>query len=853
MLTNSKLNHNQYKNFLNEKKSRKQKEYFLTEKNLKSFIKKEIKTESNKLLQKIDEKNVNTYYKGNEIKSLIEIEEIKKWDKLIDELYIKSISNNKIASFKRRELYIQKGIYDSLSDDEDEESENYYFKSNSLIISQNDYLFLIIKIFVFFSILFSIIIIPYNNCFDIHRKNNNYSHYYYIILDLIFILEFIFNFFTGFEFEDETIHKQKYIILNYIFSLIFIIDFICIFPIHTILSLFSKQTIFIYLLWFKVILIIKLLKISNYFIYKIFKFEEFENITKKINLFKIFILMLLMIHNLSCLWIYIGNLEIYYNEFSWLKNLILNNENYLLSSQYSNFDIYVISIYFHFVSIFSIGFGDIYPITVKEKGYISFFLLFSTQLFTFIISWISSMISEISKKEENYSKGIEILKEISHEYNIPEILENKLKKNLIFIKNNYSTDKHTLIEELPQELKNQLFKKIYEKKLTKVHFFNFANEDFIMYVTPKMQHFSLKKFENIITIGDIFTEMIIINKGAVNFFLSPIYHNYKLLTINKGNHFGDVNMFLGERSEFTIKSSLNQTEIFSLKMSIYTDLKINFPEIINKITEKSLENYIALEDLRKDAINYYNKNKSFDRFKYLKIKKNKSEFVKKFKMEEEKENILKFKNDKLLITNNKALSYFADIKQETCLLDENDFNYYKFKLNKKSYKEDKYMYFKRKNIDNINKKKKKIQISNKNYIEQIVDLSFLYKSSLYHKENYFKENTINNYEHQNKKMEKTKFNICKNTNNINTIILKNSNDFINLNNRKHTIKKINENKTIIIKNEFEKRLEDNAFFENKKNIFGDYLKDLLTKKQENKLKGRRIFDFLKKKEKKELK
>jgi len=65
---------------------------------------------------------------------------------------------------------------------------------------------------------------------------------------------------------------------------------------------------------------------------------------------------------------------------------------------------------------------------------------------------------------------------------------------------------------------------------------------------------------------------------------------YKLNTIGRGYYFRDVNMYLNKSSDFTIKASSFICEIISIKKELYSDLKRNYPDIIENITKVSNKN-----------------------------------------------------------------------------------------------------------------------------------------------------------------------------------------------------------------------------------------------------------------------
>ncbi len=82
--------------------------------------------------------------------------------------------------------------------------------------------------------------------------------------------------------------------------------------------------------------------------------------------------------------------------------------------------------------------------------------------------------------------------------------------------------------------------------------------------------------EVIVSYGKMFFEVYVLNKGRIDFFLGNDFSHYRLITMNKGYHYGDVNMLSHKPSEFTLKARGSNTEVYTLSKSLVHDLKNNF-------------------------------------------------------------------------------------------------------------------------------------------------------------------------------------------------------------------------------------------------------------------------------------
>lgn len=468
------------------------------------------------------------------------------------------------------------------------------------------------------------LLFPLSICFKIDLLDLHYTNYIGIVLDCFFILEFILKFLIGYYKDDSIIFNIKkiskeYLTTGFIISLIFAFPFYIIqYSIYQNDSYYNDNPLYLLLnnpfLFFisygRMIRFVCLYKIGNlidYFVYSRFEMEEYGDHVKKVVMTKAIIVFFIVFHLLSCMWIYIGKAQ-------------GNNDNWLYTFHFVDDDdltVYFASFYFNLVTILSVGYGDITPKTFDERVYVCILMFFSTLVYSFIVSWMSNVYSESSRKEIIFNEKKKVLNNIISEFSVGSYLEKQLRKSLKFMEKNYTADVNALLNTLPEKLKNIIYKKIYETKTGELEFFKDTSEEFILYCIPRIELVSLKKSESLISQGDIFTEMYMINKGGLNFYLSSAYNNYRINSIGKGYHFGDVNMYLNEQSEYTLKAAYILNEVFTLKKNQYSELKRNFPEIVDLIIKKSIDNFTNLELLRKEACNYFDNYGSLEGFRYI--------------------------------------------------------------------------------------------------------------------------------------------------------------------------------------------------------------------------------------------
>ena len=372
--------------------------------------------------------------------------------------------NNKIiAGDKFRFLYRGGLVLDSNDEnesDEDHEQIGYLINPESTIIYIYDLL-------ICFGVFYSLLYIPYelakyfcpcNFQYNLINKGIN------IIIDLLFIIDLVINFFHKYYEKEEKIifHFNIKIIYKYIFGWFFI-DLLSSVPINIILFFNCRnyQTliyhtyekgsiidILFFLRCFKAIKIFKILsRKKNQLMTKII-----EKCTDNIllgNIFEILndiLFVFIGLHIISCSYIFIGK----HTFPGWIHKNELQNSSF--------WNLYMISIYYIITTLTTVGYGDISPDSLIEIIFRVILLAFGIVGYSWLISSISNGINKENFASINFANECQILEEIRMTY---KKLPYKLYSNIInhlkhkhFYQKKY--DKHLLFNSLPYSLKNNL-------------------------------------------------------------------------------------------------------------------------------------------------------------------------------------------------------------------------------------------------------------------------------------------------------------------------------------------------------------------------------------------------------------
>jgi CRP-like cAMP-binding protein len=426
-----------------------------------------------------------------------------------------------------------------------------------------------------------------------------------LIIDIIYILDFIVNFFIAYyDFDENLITKQKSIILNYLKNG-FTIDLLTVVPFSIILNPqlsdnpLNQQ--------YKIIRIAQITKISK--IPRVLKLAKLVKMFKRDTAFfrfnflddlnihsnrkrfiGFFAYFLIFNHISTCLWVFVGKLD-YPN---WIFKAGLQDVN--------NITLYVHALYFNFTTVFTVGYGDITSINLYERVYNIAIMWVGVLLYSFAITSLSNIV-KMDKKEKRYNKNIELLQDIKNKYRINHDLYKLLKRYLSYDLKKNRVNRKYLLNELPQQLKHTITHQIYKSQIQQLNFFKDTPNEFVIRAVTLLRPLKLFKSELIIKSGNYLDEMYFIKRGRA-IILLPINRSkhLKLLHFHKNEHFGEIYMCKRLRCPVDLKVCSKECELYSLSKTVFIELNEEFPKVIQNLIRKSLVNTTKMELYAKEML-----------------------------------------------------------------------------------------------------------------------------------------------------------------------------------------------------------------------------------------------------------
>jgi len=151
--------------------------------------------------------------------------------------------------------------------------------------------------------------------------------------------------------------------------------------------------IFKFLRFLRLLRVLKLKKL-------LYKFEEIimsDMINAFLGFFKVITVILFIAHWIGCIFYAIGASELD-SGMCWLTISGIHDA--------SNFDKYIISLYWAFTTMTTVGYGDVSPYTMSEKIYAMFSMLIACGVFAYVVGSIETIARRSNNMEADFKEKI---------------------------------------------------------------------------------------------------------------------------------------------------------------------------------------------------------------------------------------------------------------------------------------------------------------------------------------------------------------------------------------------------------------------------------------------------------------
>jgi hypothetical protein len=441
--------------------------------------------------------------------------------------------------------------------------------------------------FILVLILVSCVLIPFQIAFE-HISTSSTNKLTYII-DGFFWLDIGLNFFTSYCSSGQEITDLKEIKKHYIRNVLFV-DLFANFPLE--LFFLNQPTLGINNI--SLILIVRILRLFRivrlYIIFSRWESQHWIN-PGYLRIIKFLLTVLLLTHWIACLWFLIAFMDNFPKD-SWV--VVTGIKDAPIAKQY------IVSLYWAFTTMTTIGYGDITPNRTIEYLVTIIIMFLGASIYALIIGNIASLISQIDSAKIRHNNRVDALIQYLSYHQVPLGIIAQIRNYYDYIWNRHrGLNKDDIFFDLPESLKIEVLLHITQELLVKVPLFRHSSPVLRNVLLTALELQSYPPNSYVVSEGEIGENIYFITEGKVEILSNKGENSHGIL--EEGEYFGDLSLVLAEKRTASVRT-LTYCEIFILARNNFNYIKNKYPEFREVLRKSSSEKTEKMSDFLLEGI-----------------------------------------------------------------------------------------------------------------------------------------------------------------------------------------------------------------------------------------------------------
>ncbi|KAL4438752.1 hypothetical protein ABPG74_013425 [Tetrahymena malaccensis] len=437
--------------------------------------------------------------------------------------------------------------------------------------SPSSFVVVVWHLLVLVILLIQLFFIPMKAGFQLKLKSGFWMYFLRILPAVVFSIEILLKFNTGYYQEGQIVMNRKQIIKSYL-KWKFWVD------LSATSSILANQQVDS--MWLDFIQFLHIQQMTNLIDFLDDHFQISQRFQTLFELIKLGLLVVVIAHFCGCVFHLVAQIQIQEGEQNtWLQVKNLQDEDWIVR--------YVNSLYWAIITMNTVGYGDITPNTNIEKIFVVFITVICCGVFGYAINTIGSIVREIALKEAAFKQIKFDISMYMRNRNISRNVQLKVFKILEYQNQQEQEGSHKasqILEKVPENIQNEVFMEFYGKILHSCKLFRFHfTEKFINALSLKMREESVGPGENLFKQGQTDSKIIFLLKGEVEFYVTQQLDGEKekrfiLTKIGAGSFFGHSEFFTNQARQFSSQAisscnyvSLTNQDIVSLLKDYQND------------------------------------------------------------------------------------------------------------------------------------------------------------------------------------------------------------------------------------------------------------------------------------------
>ncbi len=246
---------------------------------------------------------------------------------------------------------------------------------------------------------------------------------------------------------------------------------------------------------------------------------------------------------------------------------------------------YINALYWTSMTLTTVGFGDITPITNIERVYAIFTMFFGYSFFGYLIGSFAGILTKQNPIKEKYKQNMEKLTNAARYAGLPLDLQQQIHAYYQYqMTRRIGYDEESFINELPASLRGEVSLHFRKEVIEGVAIFEDAPQDFILEIAQQLRERITAPNECIFKAGDFGKEVFFIAHGTINIWNKE--ETQILNTLGKGDFFGEVALFKDLPRTATARAN-TYCDLYILNQHAFEEVFTGYPKIVERIQAKA--------------------------------------------------------------------------------------------------------------------------------------------------------------------------------------------------------------------------------------------------------------------------
>ena len=306
-----------------------------------------------------------------------------------------------------------------------------------------------------------------------------------------------------------------------------------------------------------------------------------------LRLLKFLLLSLVAAHWSACIWFILGTVGDSVTDSGWVHY-------YGLSSDVHGAQVYqqyIASAYWSTMTLTTIGYGDIAPVTQWERFFAIMLMVVGSAMYAYVVGTMCSVVQGLHATQLDFQSRVDRMNEYMVETQLPHSLRRRVRKYLLYTRDTTSSrPDESALTDLSPSIRMEISNFIYGKVMRSNKYFNDAPKPFLQALTGKLQRAIFGPLENILRQGYTGTKMYILVKGSAQVErMNADSCDAKVLdAMSAGDCFGEMTMLFGSRRHYTVRT-VTFCETLYLSRSRYRSVAALFPNYSERVRKKAVK------------------------------------------------------------------------------------------------------------------------------------------------------------------------------------------------------------------------------------------------------------------------